>query len=343
MNRSLHTFAMATALALSLSVAPLSLHAQSPTGATTASPAAPEAAAKAPAHSLDLAALEEYLRYLNLWGPNVKVSLSEPTPSTTLPGYLDLNVTASVPGASLDLAYFVSPDGERVVRAKTTDRLGKTVFLTTDYPFRAEQEALDLSGRPAVGPETAPITIAVFSDFQCAFCREEAKLLRANLMSAYPDQVRLVFMDFPLVQIHDWAKPAAIAGHCVASVGAEEFWKYHDWVFEAQPQITAANFPAKFQAWAQGAGLDGLRLQQCQQSPEADAAVMASFQKALGMGLNSTPTLFVNGRQVAGKLEWAALKQIVDAELDFQMKQATRKQASKDACCSVTLPGLFPQ
>ncbi len=293
--------------------------------------------------AVDPKALEDYIRYLNLWGDNVTVALSELVPSSTLPGYLELEVTASVPGASLKQEFFVAPDGSRLVRGSTSDRLGKTVFRTASYPFEAEQSALQLDGRPSLGPAKAPVVVAVFSDFQCGYCREEGQLLRANLLQAYPDAVRMVFLDFPLVQIHDWAQAAAVAGHCLAAQSHDAFWKYHDWVFEAQPQITATNFNAKLQGWATQASVDPLRLQQCVQSPDAQSAVTASTKQALAMGLNSTPTLFVNGRQVTGKLTWAAIKQIVDTELDFQMKQATRKQASKEACCSVSLPGLFPQ
>jgi protein-disulfide isomerase len=302
----------------------------------------PSPAASASA-TLDRKALEDYIRYLNLWGENVNVSLSEAKPSNTLPGYLEVNVTASVPGASLSQEYFVSPDGGRLVRGRTSDRLGKTVFRTGSYPFEAEQAALQLEGRPALGPEKAAVTVAVFSDFQCAYCREEGQMLRANLLQAYPDSVRMVFVHFPLVQIHDWAQPAAVAGHCLAAQSNHSFWRYHDWVFEAQPKLTAANFRASLQEWASGADVDPLRLQQCIQSPEANVAVSASMQQALAMGLNSTPTLFVNGRQVTGKLTWPGIKQIIDTELDFQMRQATRQQNNKEACCSVTLPGLFPQ
>ncbi|MCW5965462.1 MAG: thioredoxin domain-containing protein [Bryobacterales bacterium] len=311
--------------------------------ASAQAPSPADRSASAAPAPLDKAALADYLRYLNLWGENVTITLSDPKASTTLPGFLDLQVTASVPGASLTQEYYVTPDGARLIRGRASDRLGKTVFSTGDYPFRAEQEALKLGGRPSVGKEDAPITVAVFSDFQCAYCRDEAKLLRANLLSAYPEAVRMVFVDFPLVQIHNWAKPAAIAGHCLAAISNDTFWKYHDWAFETQPQITAENFGGKLQAWAEGSGIDTLQLQQCLQSSESDAAVTTSLENALNLGLNSTPTLFVNGRQVTGKLEWAAIKQIVDAELDYQFKQASKQQASKEACCTVTLPGLFPQ
>ena len=70
-----------------------------------------------------------------------------------------------------------------------------------------------------------------------------------------------------------------------------------------------------------------------------NAAVTASFQDALDLGLTSTPTLFINGRQIGGKLEWQALKQVIDMELDY-VAAAKKKQ---EECCSVSLPGIFKQ
>jgi len=356
MNKFARLSAVFVSLSLGVACTGSALQAQQPAKAS-AKPAASaqkapvakpaSASAPVPKQAVDKAAIEQYIRYLNLWNKDVTVTLDDPAPSTSLPGYLDLKVTASVPGASMVQDYYVSPDGSRVVRARVGDRLAKTVFETARYPFQAEQESLDLAGLPAEGPEGAPITLAVYSDFQCAFCREMAQTLRANLHREYPDAVRMVFVNFPLIQIHDWAKTASIGGRCMASVSSEQFWKYHDWVFENQKDITAANFSEKLQAWAQSQSVDGLRLQQCMQAPEQDAAVMASFQKAMGMGLNSTPTVFVNGRQLGGRLEWPTIKQILEMELDYLRNQPPAKTGKaaggKEECCTVELPGLFPK
>lgn len=282
--------------------------------------------------------LADYLRYVNLWPKEVSVQFEKATPSKELPGFFDLPVKVSAGHTAITQLYLLSPDGKHLVRAQAGDRLGKTVFSVDGYPFAAEQARLKLEGRPSVGPADAPVTLAIFSDFQCGFCREEAKILRSNLLSAYPDKVRMVFVDFPLTQIHDWAQQAAVSGRCVAAQSGEKFWAYHDWVFDEQPALSKGNFSEKFLAWSGKNNLDALQLSRCVQDPNVNKAVTTSFEEALALGLTSTPTLFVNGRQIGGKLEWLALKQVIDTELDYVA--AAKK---KEECCSVSLPGIFKQ
>lgn len=283
--------------------------------------------------------LASYIRYLNLWPKEVSVEFGKAAPSQALPGFFDLPVKISAGQATITQMYLLAPDGKHLVRAQAGDRLGKTVFALDGYPFAYEQSKLKLEGRPSVGSANAAVTVAVFSDFQCGFCREEAKILRSNLLGAYPGKVRMVFVDFPLIQIHDWARRAAVAGRCVAARDEEKFWVYHDWVFDEQPALTAANFGQKLLHWAEANAVDGVRLGQCLDDPAINQAVTASFQEALDLGLNSTPTLFVNGRQIGGKLEWLALKQVIDTELEYA-EQAARKS---EECCSVSLPDIFKQ
>ena len=95
------------------------------------------------------------------------------------------------------IAIVVSRDGQYLVQGTMTD-------LTVD-PFKATMEKISLTDVPARGSVDAPVTIVEYSDFQCPFCKEEAKVIRQNLISAYPKEVRLYFKDFPLEQIHPWA------------------------------------------------------------------------------------------------------------------------------------------
>lgn len=325
LHRPLSTFVALIAI-LSLGLA----QAVAQNNSSPASTAAPE---------INRTALADYLRYVNLWPKEVSIEIEDPKASSALPGFFDLAVKVSAGQTSLMQMYLLSPDGLHLVRTQAGDRLGKTVFPVDSYPFQIEQNRLTLTGRPSIGPADAPVTIAVYSDFQCGFCREEAKILRSNLLSAYPDKVRLVFVDFPLTQIHDWAQRAAVAGRCVAAQDPEKFWLYHDWVFEEQPALNATNFGQKLNQWAGENGVDTLRFDRCLVEPSIDDAVKASFQNALDLGLTSTPTLFVNGRQMGGKLEWLALKQVIDIELEYQAAAAKRKEE----CCAVSLPGIFNQ
>ena len=158
------------------------------------------------ASALDKATLEAYVRHLSVWGPQIKVEIGDPKPSP-LPGMLEVNVHASAGAASQDEILYVSKDGQKIVRGM--------VFDVKENPFKADLDKLKTDLQPSFGTPGAPVVLVLFSDFECPYCKEEAKVLRTNLLSAYPKQVRLYFKDFPLEQIHPWAKPAAIAGRCV--------------------------------------------------------------------------------------------------------------------------------
>jgi protein-disulfide isomerase len=176
-----------------------------------------------------------------------------------------------------------------------------------------------------------------FSDYQCGFCKEEAKMLRDNLLSAYPKQVRLYFKDYPLEQIHPWAKAGAIAGRCVFLQSPAAFWDYHDWIFEHQSEITPENLKAKVQEFAKGKEIDALQLGRCLDTRATEAEVNQSIAEASALNVNSTPTLFINGRRIVGRVDWPTLRNIIDYEIEYQK---TAKNAGEDCACEVKLPGL---
>jgi protein-disulfide isomerase len=181
------------------------------------------------------------------------------------------------------------------------------------------------------------VVLVQFSDFQCPFCKEEAKILRQNLLTAYPKQVRLYFKDFPLEQIHPWAMAAAIAGRCVFRQNPATFWEFYDWMFEHQQEITAENLRAKVVEYGQQKSLDVLQLGRCIDTRATAAEVERNLAEGRALGLNSIPALFVNGRRIVGQVAWANLKQIIDFEIEYQ---TTAQNAGEAACCE--LPPLSP-
>ncbi|MCS7044498.1 MAG: thioredoxin domain-containing protein [Bryobacteraceae bacterium] len=279
-------------------------------------------AAQPAALKLDSARLEQFIRHLFLWGPQIQVKLSEPSPSP-IPGLYELRVTGSFQQASQEEVFYVTADGSHLVRG--------SVFRTDRAPFAAEQAKLRTEGHPSLGAKDAKLQLVVFSDFQCGFCREEARSLRENLPKAYAGQYRLVFRDLPLEQIHPWAKPAAIAGRCLFRQGDELFWKYHDWVFEKQQEFKPDNFRPKLLEWVKSSGADEAAFSACLDSPAPAAEVAASVAEARALQIQSTPTLFVNGRPLTGNLPWVQLKAILDLELEFARK-------SEADCCTLTVP-----
>lgn len=283
-------------------------------------------AAEVKASALDKATLESYIRHLSVWGPQIKVEISDPKP-TPLPGMLEVKVRASVGAVSQDEIFYVSKDGQKIVRG--------TVYDVKENPFKADLDKLKTDLQPSIGTPGAPVVLVLFSDFECPYCKEEAKVLRSNLISTYPKQVRLYFKDFPLEQIHPWAKAAAIAGRCVFKQSPTAFWDYHDWVYEHQNEITKENFRDKALEFAKTKEIDALQLGRCMDTRATEAEVDKTVNEALDLHVTSTPTLFVNGRRLPSQVAWPDLRMIIDMEIEYQK---TAKNAGEDCGCELKLP-----
>lgn len=276
--------------------------------------------------AFDKATFESYVRHLFVWSQQIKVTIDDPKPSG-LPGFLEVGVHGSAGEARQDEVFYVSKDGQKILRG--------TVFDVKENPFKPELDKLKTDLQPGFGTPGAPVVLVVFSDFQCPYCKEEAKMLRSNIMASYPKQVRVYFKDLPLEQIHDWAKPAAIAGRCVFKQNPAAFWDFHDWIFEKQGEITAANLTSKVLEFAKGKEIDTLQLNRCIETKATADEVALSTNEARALKVNSTPTLFVNGRRLPSSVDWNSLRQIIDYEIEYQK---TAKNAGEDCGCAISLP-----
>ena len=276
--------------------------------------------------ALDKATLEAYVRHLSVWGPQIKVEIGDPKPSP-LPGMLEVNVHASAGNASQDQVFYVSKDGQKMM-------LG-VVYDVKENPFKPDLDKLKTDLQPSFGTPGASVVLVLFSDFQCPFCKEEAKVLRTNLVSTYPKQVRLYFKEMPLDQIHPWARAAAIAGRCVFKQNPTAFWDYHDWIYEHQGDITKENLREKVLEFAKGKEIDALQLGRCMDTRATEAEVNKSVKEAQELHVMSTPTLFVNGRRLPSQVAWPDLRMIIDTEIEYQK---TAKNAGEDCGCELKLP-----
>ena len=279
----------------------------------------------APASALDKKTMEEYVRHLFVWGPQISVNVAEPKPSSTLPGFKEVIVTATAGAASQEETFLVSNDGKRIIRG--------SVYDVAKNPFEADKDKLKTDLQPSFGAPGAPVVLVMFSDFQCGFCKDEAKVIRQNVAANYPTQVRVYFKDYPLEPIHPWAKPAAIAGRCVFRQKPVAFWDFHDWIFEHQGEISVENLKDKTAEWAKTQSLEPIQLATCIDNKSTEAEVSKSQAEGRALGVNSTPTMFVNGRRLVGQLQWPQLKQIIDHEIEYQ-----KAHGGGEKCCEVTLP-----
>ncbi len=252
--------------------------------------------------------VENYLRHLYGW-PKDKVEVSVGSPeSSPIPSLRQVAVEASSGGGMHREVVYLSPDGSHIFRGQLHD-------LNQD-PYLLTRQQIDLQGQPSQGPAQAPVTVVEYSDFQCQYCKQMSDMLRKQLPEAYGETVRLVFKDFPLSNIHPWAMRAAVAGRAIYRLQPSLFWEYHDWIFENQGTITVENLPAKVMEFAAEKGIDADKLQETMDAPDIELEVTRSFQEGRSLGVQSTPTLFINGRLLVGNQPFERLKILLDWELE---------------------------
>jgi protein-disulfide isomerase len=273
--------------------------AQNPAGASLQSSSAQPAELTPAAATILQQRAQDYLRNLYAWGPDFQVKAG-PVKHSALADLYEISIEVSIKGESESAVVYVTKDGRYMVRGEITD-------MNVD-PFATVRQKLILDGSPSKGPANASVVIVEFGDFQCPSCRQLHLILR-QLLPSYP-QVRLVFKDFPLEQIHPWAMIAAITGRCAFQQSSEAFWKLHDLIYDSQDVITPENAYDKLVQLATDAGVSPVPLRACIADPQTIQLVRKSIAEGRNLEVNSTPTIFLNGRIVIGPNE-ALLRQYI--------------------------------
>ncbi len=266
--------------------------------------------------ALNKATLETYLRHLEPFVGEVQMKIDDPSPSKYLPGFFEVSVHLTAENGAKDELYYVSQDGQTIIQG---DASNITVFNINKSPFQANLDKLHTEGQPSFGPANAPVTIVEFGDLECPSCKAEAPSLRQLVPQFYPDKVRVVFKDFPLESIHPWARAASVAGRCVFRQNQQTFWKFYDWMYDTQEQITPETLHSKVIEWAGKNGIDAGKLGQCMDTKATDAEVAKNIAEGRTLGIHGTPSLFINGRRIGG-VDFSVLKQLIDTELKYQAK-----------------------
>ena len=168
-------------------------------------------------------------------------------------------------------------------------------------------EQVELGSAVARGATSAPVTVVAFSDFQCPFCSRAETTLKA-LDEAYPGKLRFVMLQKPL-PFHDHARDAAKVALAAGEQG--KFWEMHDLLFAHQTQLDR---PA-LEGYAQQLGLDVARFRSAMDAPDLEAQIAADEHEAARLGVQGTPTFFVNGHRIVGAQPLATFKPVIDAAL----------------------------
>jgi len=224
-------------------------------------------------------------------------------------GLSEINAVLTGAQGQQQLKLYVTPDGKHAVNGE--------IMPFGAHPFAADQKELErgING-PSRGPADAPVTVVDFSDLQCPHCKDAHPTLE-KLVSENKN-VRLVFQNFPL-PMHDWAAKAAAYADCVGRTSSDAFWKFVSSVFATQSDITAANADEKLTALADSAGVKGADVAACAAKPETTSRVEKSVALGKALNVNSTPTVFVNGRRLPA-VPYEVLVKLVD----FAAKENTQ-------------------
>ena len=195
---------------------------------------------------------------------------------------------------------------------------GAAVYLsrTPDQPPETAAAATraDIKGGGHIrGPENAPLTLVEFGDYQCPSCGAYHPLVK-EILTRYPQQVRLEFHHFPLISIHPNSMMASLAAEAAGEQG--HYWETHDALFEHQREWSdSPNAEPIFVALASRFGLDTNKLMQGLRSPDLQARILKDVTRGNDAHVEAVPTFFINGEQVHVKLSMEDFVQAIESHL----------------------------
>jgi protein-disulfide isomerase len=265
--------------------------------------ASPELAAK----------VEHHVRAYYQVPPQVQLQISALKPSD-FPNYDALTVTFLQGETRKNYDFLVSKDQKTLIRLTKLD-------LSKD-PYADTMSKMDLKGRPTRGNPSAKVVAVNYDDFQCPYCSMLHRTLFPQILAEYGDRVLFVYKDFPLEEIHPWSRRASIDANCLFAQKNEAYWDFADYIHANQHEVSVergqdAQF-AKLDLITMQQGekehLDSAKLQACVKA-QNDDAVKLSMHEAENLGIESTPTLYVNGVKLDGAAPVDQLRAIFDRAL----------------------------
>lgn len=188
------------------------------------------------------------------------------------------------------------------------------VSASSSVETQSAKIVINVDDDPFIGPADAPITIVEFSDYECPFCKRFRDQTLNQLLSVYEGQIRFVYRDFPLSQIHPRAQIAAEVAHCAGDQG--HYWAMHDILFaEQQNWSKAADVFARFKLYANELEMDVALFTDCIKSGKYTQEVKNDYQEGAAYGVTGTPAFFVNGKFIAGAVPFQMFQAIIEREL----------------------------
>jgi len=249
--------------------------------------------------------------------PDFKVIIGTISPSSDFPNYDALIITVDGGERKQDLNFLISKDRSSLIRLNKMD-------LNKD-PYAEIMSKIDVNGRPTRGAKNSKVVVVNFDDFECPFCSRMHQELFPGIFKEYGDRITFVYKDYPLTEIHPWAVHAAVDANCLAAQNSDAYWDFADYIHANQHEVgDEKTFPARLEAidhltmlQGQKHNLDTTKLQACIKAQDENP-VRTSMKEAESIGVEATPTLFVNGEKIDGAVPPSELR----AALDRALKEA---------------------
>jgi len=247
--------------------------------------------------------------------PDVAVKVGDIVASKDLPGYDEVAVTIDQGGGrQKDFKFLLSRDRSAMLRLIKFD-------LTKD-PYEEVMRKIDTTGRPVRGAKNAKVVIVNYDDFECPYCARMHQTLFPELLKEYGDRVAFIYKDYPLAEIHPWAIHAAVDANCLAAQNPDAYWDFADDIHTNKQQVdqektSAARFDAidkLTMLQGQKHNVDAAKLQACVKAQD-ETAVRASMKEGDDIGVNATPTLFINGQKIDGLVPISELRSALNVAL----------------------------
>lgn len=266
--------------------------------------------------------IEQHVRVGMRVPPHIGVAVGERKASPDFQGLDVVPVTFSQGEDKQTIEFLISKDNKTLYSTRKFD-------LTRDLEAEARNEAaktamrIDTAGRPFMGNPNAKVVLVNYDDFQCPFCARMHNTLINDIMKQYGDRVKLVYKDFPLEPMHGWARRASVNANCLASQNNDAYWAYATWVHNNAGTVNQArnepNGPKGAldkAAYDHGKqfSVDAAKLQACVGKQE-DGAVAASVKEASELGVEATPTLFINGHKIDGAVPREQIAALIEEAL----------------------------
>jgi protein-disulfide isomerase len=245
--------------------------------------------------------------------PDLSVSIGDRKPGK-ISGYDTLPITISRGEKKTVVEFLISTDGKTLARLETFD-------MTKD-----PSTVIDLTGRPIRGNPAAKITVVNYDDLECPYCAKMHQSLFPATLERYKNQVRFVYKDDPLVELHPWAMHASVNANCLAAQNGEAYWSFVDYVHSHGQEISGEDRnPVK-----SFAALDRIAREQAAEAKfdpaklaslnacvarQDETQVRAEAQEALSLGVDGTPALFIDGERVSGVVPEEQIWLVIDRAL----------------------------